>query len=265
MHAELTDEHLQPLQPYTTRLLTTLLDAQVFHILPESSLHAQNPSVLPREIFVPDGVDPSSLFGTASEASTSGTQKQPKKKGRPSKRDKAKRAKDAVLSLDKWLEKNSFSYPTFVGTSEGPGLSLAEDAMNTTHALIAHRPITQQQNYNAQKNNLLALLDLLGSQDGPSSSGNSIMDQHHHPGKAALSKVNEAILTRLKKIDEMAAEQGLEVGGEGGEMTGLSRVEKAVADFRAGKSRGGILELLEGAGIETGPQVDGLHDVVMQG
>lgn len=261
MHAELADETLQPLQPYVHCLLSTLLDAQVFHIVPESSLRAQNPSVLPREIFVPDGVDTSTILGTASEASNSGTQKQPKKKGRPSKRDKAKGAKDAVLSLDKWLEKNSFSYPTFAGTP-GSGLSLAEDAMNTTHAVVAHRPVTQQQNYSAQKNHLLALLESGDTQNGPSSSGFTI-DQHQHPGRAALSRANEAILARLKKIDEMAAEQGLEVGGEGGEMTGLSRVEKAVTDFREGKSRGGILELLEGAGIEPIPQDAGMQDVVM--
>ncbi|KAK7694770.1 hypothetical protein QCA50_001958 [Cerrena zonata] len=259
LHNELTDEALQPLQPYATRLLTTLLDAQVFHILPEASLLAQNPSVLPREIFVPDGVDPSTILGTASgEASTSGTQKQPKKKGRPSKRDKAKRAKDAVLSLDKWLEKNSFTYPTFA-TDSGSGLSLAEDATKTTHALIAHRPITQQQHYSAQKNQLLALLDS-GVQDDVgvgSSSRGSISDQHQHPGKAALSRANEAILARLRKIDEMAAEQGLEVGGEGGEMTGLSRVEKAVADYREGKSRGGILELVEGGRYRVWPAGSG--------
>ena len=129
--------------------------------------------------------------------------------------------------------------------------------MNTTHALIAHRPITQQQTYNAPKNNLLALLDLLGSQDGPSSSGSPIMDQHHHPGKAALSKVNEAILARLKKIDEMAAEQGLEVGGEGGEQTGLERVEWAVDELRRSSGAGagaGILALLEGAGMDANDQ-----------
>ena len=49
----------------------------------------------------------------------------------------------------------------------------------------------------------------------------------------------------------MAAEQGLEVGGEGGEMTGLLRVEKAVKEFQEGKSRGGILALLDGAGANA--------------
>ncbi len=51
----------------------------------------------------------------------------------------------------------------------------------------------------------------------------------------------------------MAAEKGLEVGGEGGEKTGLARVEKAVEELRQGTgvgASGGILGLLEGAGMD---------------
>ena len=65
-----------------------------------------------------------------------------------------------------------------------------------------------------------------------------------------MMRANDAVLARLRKIDEMAAEQGLEVGGEGGEMTGLARVERAVREHREGLSRGGILNLLDGAGVD---------------
>jgi hypothetical protein len=44
----------------------------------------------------------------------------------------------------------------------------------------------------------------------------------------------------------MAAEKGLEVGGEGGESTGLGRVERAVGELAQGKP--GMLGLTEGAG-----------------
>ncbi|CAL1695580.1 unnamed protein product [Somion occarium] len=262
----LGDEALQPLQPYTTHVLSRLLDAQAFHILPEAPLRPQNPSTLPREMFIPDGVDPSTILGIPTEASSSGTNKPPKKKGRPSKRDKAKRAKDAVTSLDRWLEKNTFTYPPLSGVPGSEGAT--EDALKTTHALIAHRPMTLQQNYSSQKAQLLTLLEQTISQDetafAPSGSSITVTsDQHQRPGRGALLRANEAILARLKKIDEMAAEQGLEVGGEGGDMTGLSRVERAVVEFREGRSRGGILNLMEGAGTET-EQKGGEQDMTMQ-
>lgn len=70
--------------------------------------------------------------------------------------------------------------------------------------------------------------------------------------REALVRANDAVLARLKKIDEIAAERGLEVGGEGGEKTGLARVDRAVKECKGGNvgSRGGILNLLEGAGLE---------------
>ena len=76
----------------------------------------------------------------------------------------------------------------------------------------------------------------------------------------APERANGAVLARLKKIDEMAAERGLEVGGEGGEQTGLARVERAVKEFCEGKagSKGGILNLLEGAGRD--PKEEGRGD-----
>jgi len=57
-----------------------------------------------------------------------------------------------------------------------------------------------------------------------------------------------AVLGRLKKIDAMAEERGMEVGGEGGELTGLGRVERAAAD----SGKGGILGLSQGAGLAGG-------------
>ena len=47
-----------------------------------------------------------------------------------------------------------------------------------------------------------------------------------------------------QRVNARAAERGLEVGGEGGAITGLSRVENAVLEG----AKGGILGLLEGAG-----------------
>ncbi|KAI0788512.1 hypothetical protein C8Q75DRAFT_236324 [Abortiporus biennis] len=246
----LSSPELQPLQPYATYTLSKLLDSQCFHILPHSELRAQNPAILPREIFVPEGsgvIDNLVPSGSNSIAdTTTQTAKPTKKKGRPSKREKAKRTRDAVNALDKWLDKVTYTYPQ-VSTSSThmvpipgiPGPVEMSPMMETTHTLIAHAPSTSRDAYMLQKNQLLEVLDprtLIAPVVNPI------------PGGDALKRANEAVLTRLQKIDEMAAEKGLEVGGECGEMTGLARVEKAVQSLKEGSSRGGILNLLEGAG-----------------
>jgi hypothetical protein len=71
-------------------------------------------------------------------------------------------------------------------------------------------------------------------------------------GMEALERANMAVLGRLKRIDAIAAEKGMEVGGEGGELTGLGRVERAAGELgKAGQGKGGILNLTEGAGLGT--------------
>jgi len=62
-------------------------------------------------------------------------------------------------------------------------------------------------------------------------------------GREVLRTANEAVLRRLREIDEMAACQGLEVGGEGGEKTGLARIEKVVGEM--GESSSGILGMVD--------------------
>ncbi|GJE87668.1 hypothetical protein PsYK624_037510 [Phanerochaete sordida] len=250
----LVEPHLHPLQPYAAHLLQTLLSAQAFHILPKSSLRAQNPSDIPRERFVEDTAE------TPTEATA-------KKKGRPSRRDKARKAKDAVAALDRWLDKSTYTYPE---TAHGVGEGSAHDPPKTTHTLISHPPAASRAIYSMEKSSLLNVIDPPGSAlqivaAGPDASasrqpvpGVDPIDAGARQGggdpreREALARANDAVLARLKKIDEMAAERGLEVGGEGGEKTGLARVERAVREFQGGKggSRGGILSLLEGAGLE---------------
>lgn len=225
-------------------MLSKLLDDQVFHILPDSALRPQNPATLPRGFFIQDDMDPALVLGqhtAGAQTSEAATRPLAKKKGRPSKRDKSKKTKDAIAGLDRWLEKNTFTYPV-------PPTAESEEvpAAKTTHTLIAHPPVMTHSNYAMQKAELLehltspAILGDLSTEAGGSGQGQA---------SGALARANEAMLTRLKRIDEMAAEKGLEVGGEGGDMTGLSRVERAVAEMREGRSTGGIMNLLEGAGF----------------
>jgi hypothetical protein len=223
------------LAPYASQVLSALQNAFVFYVLPVSRLEPYNPRVLPREVYVEDEEETvqrtgSTCFPTESEldlpvSGSSGTQeggmaavKVPKKKGRPSKQTIAKRTKDAVAGLDRWLERTDSVVGRAAGGS-GTGPSRARG-----HALLSHAPTVSRANYRAQKTQVLGALTEQGGE-----------------GMEALERANMAVLGRLKKIDAMAAEKGLEVGGEGGELTGLGRVERAA-------SRGGILSLMEGAG-----------------
>ncbi|CDO75474.1 hypothetical protein BN946_scf184935.g10 [Trametes cinnabarina] len=230
------------LKPYVAHILAKMLDDQLFHILPHSRTNAQNPSILPREVFVTDGHEPSSaLQASTSDATGQLSAGAPKKKGRPSKRDKVRKAKEALASLERYIDRS------YVALPEQPALLQMEPdhptadswPFHTAHTLFAQAPTGSLENYFARKTELLAAIHSAapgGSQE-----------------EAALRRANEAVLARLKQIDEMAAEKGLEVGGEGGDKTGLARVEKAVEELRRSVglgASGGILGLLEGAGID---------------
>ncbi|KAI0361495.1 hypothetical protein OH77DRAFT_1417760 [Trametes cingulata] len=240
----LEEPRLRGLRPYVTHVLNTMLDAQAFHVLPHSSLSAQSPSKLPREVFIADGQESVAILQAASTGAPSqevGAGAPPKKKGRPSKRDKIRKAKEALASLERYVDRNYVALPeepALLQLTADTALTYTEPA-RTGHALFAQAPAGSLGNYSARKNDLLVSLHSEPA-DGPQT--------------AALRRANEAVLTRLKQIDEMAAEQGLEVGGEGGEKTGLARVEKAVEELRtvhgAGAS-GGILGLLDGAGLDA--------------
>jgi len=244
-------EHLTPLQPHTIYVLSTLAQAQAFYILPASTLHPLNPRELPREIFVQDGYELSSVdeqYLTGNRNQGSGSTVDPdipltKKKGRPTKRDKKKKAVQALQQVDKWLEKNTVTIQPLSNPVSG---QTAPPEANlppiTTHVLMSHPPVATLNNYRTQKSQLLDAINLhVGESAGRTSA------------QEALDRANTAVLARMKKLDQIAAEKGLEVGGEGGERTGLGRVEKAVAELHqadvASGPRGGILGLLESGGM----------------
>lgn len=223
------------LAPYASQVLSALTNTKAFYILPVSKLGPYNPRMLPREVYIEEvdemteGTAPleSELDQPVAGLSCTGedavmTAKVPKKKGRPSKREMAKRAKEAISGLDRWLERTDSVGRTADG--DGPVPSRARG-----QAVLSHAPTVSRANYGAQKMGVLGAL--LEREDGR--------------GVEALERANLAVLGRLKKIDAMAAERGMEVGGEGGELTGLSRVERASVEL----AKGGLLGLSEGAGI----------------
>ena len=230
------------LAPYASQVLSALINAKTFYLLPVSGLGSYNPRVLPREVYVEDVDETSQRYtqafplesehdpsvpGLSSTQVTSTPIKVPKKKGRPSKRDMAKRAKEAIAGLDRWLDRTDSVSRVASGTGTGPSRARGD-------VLLSHAPTVSRVNYQAQKSRVLGAL--LVGEGGE--------------GVEALERANMAVLARLKKIDAMAAEKGLEVGGEGGELTGLGRVERAARELRGG-GKGGILGLSEGAGATT--------------
>ncbi|OCH96050.1 hypothetical protein OBBRIDRAFT_787501 [Obba rivulosa] len=234
----LSEPSLKTLQSYVAYILSSLLNMNAFHILPHSNLRPYDPSVLPREVFIPDS-DPTMLDGSPIANFMSDL---PKKKGRPSKREKMRKAKDAVVTLSKYLDRCVTPAPlhpvpsTSGSIPYGSGSSTpAFEQPPVLHSLMKNPPTTSRTNYQALKGQLLDTL-YADSQLGGA-------------GQAALARANDAVLGRLKLIDSMAAERGLEVGGEGGEKTGLTRVEQAVKELSEGVQRGGILTLMEGAGM----------------
>ncbi|KAI0036621.1 hypothetical protein K488DRAFT_40686 [Vararia minispora EC-137] len=141
----------------------------------------------------------------------------PKKKGRPSKKEALRRTRAAVTSLGKWLENTT--------VPDGP---------DSAHNIMSNAPATLREAYLKDKQTLLDLLD----------------DEH---GQIALARANASMLARLRVIDERAAARGMEVGSEGGDRTGMGRAERAVSELGKSetRSRGGLLGLMEGAGLDV--------------
>ena len=193
----LCTEQFYPLKAQVTHVLSQLVNSDAFYILPSSDLELYK---LPREIFIPDREE-----GAAAEDAPATA----RKRGRPSRRDKQKRANQATVALETWLRQGH--------TAELHG----DDDDQSPFSITASRDA-----YLAHKGAMLELL----------TRGES--------GRQALRTANEAVLGRLKEIDEMAASRGLEVGGEGGEKTGLARVEKVVGEMGEGGS--GILGMAVG-------------------
>lgn len=244
--SSLSSPEILPLQSYATYVLKALVDAETFHILPRAELRPYKPSVLPREVFVTEEKESTMLATLGGDSTAPNAGIGMKKKGRPSRRDKQKRAKDALAALEKYLEKNTIGHASEHMPVSGPTASTA-DQSQTTHRMVVHPPSTTREQYRSHKIDVLEMLD-------PSSAAPiGEPTRGANAGKEALQRANAAVLARLKMIDEMAAEQGLEVGGEGGEKTGLARVERAVQQLTSGDTatRAGLLGLLDGAGLDA--------------
>ncbi|KAL5519211.1 hypothetical protein ACEPAH_894 [Sanghuangporus vaninii] len=213
------------LKPHAQYILQILRPR--FLILPQSELQSQNPSILPRE-------EVRNELGL--EEGNSNNRRR-KKQGRPSKLEKAQQTRAASDGLDRWLENSSYpleSIPARLDPAGGAGLWHAEDEEtleadpaiatdSTTHFALSQRPLASLDSYREKKATVVDLLHGSGHAD-------------------AVDQAGRRVLRRLKEIDAAAAERGLEVGTEGGELSAIGRVESVV-------NEGKVLGLLEGGGL----------------
>lgn len=143
----------------------------------------------------------------------------PKKKGRPSKHDKARKAKAAVDSLDRWLQKTSYPPENATGSSSA--------GIPPTHQLLMNPPKSTLYQYQSHKIHMLNTIDTPGSD-----------------GRAAIVQANHDLLARLKELKDR--DPHIAAIGNG---LGLQRVERAVQEMNDPSGQpAGLLGLLEGAG-----------------
>jgi hypothetical protein len=211
-------------------LLGWLAERNAFSIIPASHLQAENPRSLPREIVNSE----THANGSDVESIADGTKR---KTGRPSKAEKQQRAKNALVQLDKWIEKSSYPEENTGGRSDSwqevERSDGTEGNERTTHILLSQRPTVSLDNYRQRKAEMLARISESHTEDDP------------------VDRASRRVLARLRKIDALAAERGLEIGTEGGDKSGLGRVEKAMEEVEDRERRKGLLGLVNGAGLDN--------------
>ena len=218
----LESEPLLPLKLPVCYILSVLLKNQIFFIVPHSDLNPLNPRTLPREIFI----DGHHLLPVAVNA--------PKKKGRPPKRDKAKKAKTALEALDSWLDRTA-------NTSANVSLPIDHNHVpSETHFVAAYPTTMSLARYQTEKSSLL-------------NSINADVQFGSLQTQSTIERANRFILERLKSANQLDSLGGLLLPS-GEELVGISRVERALEELTCPTgSKGGVgaLGLLEGAGIAS--------------
>lgn len=154
----------------------------------------------------------------------------PRKKGRPTRLDKAKKAKSVLHNLERWLQDTSNSQTP--STTAPPDLTSASRASHTatteTEATLAR--------YRDSKSRLLSKMDFHERSGGASQR------------RTAFRQANQFVLDRLKTAEELLASD--DGSSSNGPNAVLARVEHAVKEFIEAEEEGrkvGILGLLGGS------------------
>ncbi|KAG7099032.1 hypothetical protein E1B28_000912 [Marasmius oreades] len=188
----LTSEQLKKLRPVVGYILNQMVRSDVFHILPHSELGAYNPRNLPREVYLDQNTISASTY---LDLSAEGTEK---KKGRPTKRDKVKKAKAALEGLDKWLHRTSRrNFPQSNG-----------------HYLLEQPPQSSLAQYQNCKEQVLAAMGTMNVPDG----------------NDALSHSGREVIERLRQAQGLIETEGSGKANTNRRTIGVERLQEAVAD-----------------------------------
>ncbi|KAF8634470.1 hypothetical protein AX15_000911 [Amanita polypyramis BW_CC] len=159
----LTTPDLLPLRPYTVTVLGTLIKDQVFYVLPRAELCANSPRELPREQLANNGTYLPSETGK-------------RKRGRPSKHDKAMKNKAMLDKLEKWMGDVTYCERS-TEQSEYP------------HNLLAKSSGTSLEHYKEQKSQLLGALLSTGG------------------GSDTIQRASATVMERLKGARDLVADE----------------------------------------------------------
>ncbi|KAK7059126.1 hypothetical protein VNI00_001752 [Paramarasmius palmivorus] len=181
----LTSEALAPLQPSVTYILDSMVKAEVFHLLPSSDLGPLNPRSLPREIYLDETM---LSHAPVVDQDGSGVKRGP---GRPTRRDKVKKAKLAGEHLERWLNKTS--------ERDADG--------NEIHYLLSQAPQASLSEYQTTKDKFM----------------HAMHETSEPEPKIALDHANREIMERVKEAQDLISTE--EQRGS----TGIDRLVEKIA------------------------------------
>ncbi|KAF8642031.1 hypothetical protein AX16_009752 [Volvariella volvacea WC 439] len=199
----LTTSFLLPFGSAVSHILSKFFGDNVFALLPSSEFGALNPRTLPREVLV-DEVSPF----LAEEIGQ-------KKKGHPSRRERARKSRIALSGLDKWLKSSAH-------------ISSTSPSGNASDATRSADLSASLNTYHTYKTSVLDYLEF-SHVNGTGA------------GTLALERANHQVLARLR-----AAQDATQREPSGRTQYGIDRVEqvvKAMQDHDPAH-RGGLLSLL---------------------
>lgn len=121
MILQMHTSYASPLRTYITYVISQLLSQSLFHIIPSSKYHPQNPRDLPHSM---------PLLTRDIEAGHSGGWR---KRGRPSQLDQAQRAEKVLSELEAFLSDKSFE----VGADDNAILPLQAPDLSSSESYLA--------------------------------------------------------------------------------------------------------------------------------
>ncbi|KAL0578611.1 hypothetical protein V5O48_003402 [Marasmius crinis-equi] len=194
----LNSEQLKPLRPSVCYILDQLSKSETFFIIPSSETGPQNPRSLPREVYLDQN--------TISVVGNTTTNNSGNKRGRPTKRDKVKKAKAALEGIDKWIQKTSQS-------------------QNGQHYLLAQPPQGSLAQYQDSKERLLSVMGAIPVPDK----------------EEAIVHASQEVLERIKQAQELIATEEAGVRTiDSNRSTGVERLNAEIGNEK------GLLDLLKG-------------------